>query len=374
LLLIGAGLFLRSLLKLQMVDPGFDPRHVLTARTDPALSGFDQDRARAFYRSMVESVARVPGVESASLARIDLAGGSSWGSGITVEGFQPRDDDDGPERNAVGPGFFKTLKIAILRGREFTARDTVNAPHVAIVNERFAKFYFGDRDPIGKHIGEGGPKGVADYTIVGIAKDGKYAGFRETTPRFWYVPYEQDGRGLHLRLYARTAGDPANAEREIRQAIGKVEATVPVFDVKTLEEQINENLSRDRMVAALSGFFAVLAALIAAIGLYGVMSYAVSNRTREIGIRMALGAQRWMVIRPILRETAWLAAAGVVAGMACALGLARLVASLLFELAPSDRMTFVAAGLVMAAVALVAGYLPARRAARVDPSIALRYD
>jgi predicted permease len=374
ILLIGAGLFLRSLLNLETADPGFDQHNVLSLSTDPALTGHDQDRARAFYRSMTYKVSHVPGVLSVSLSRIGLMDNSTWGSGITVEGYQPKEEDDGPDRNAVGPGYFKTLRIPLLRGREFGPQDIAGAPKVAVVNERFAKFYFGDKDPIGKHIGEGGPKGAADFAIVGIAKDGKYAGLRQTTPRFWYVPYEQDGRGLHLRLYARTAGDPAKAARDIRQAIGAIDSSIPVFDVKTLEEQINENLARDRMVASLSGFFAALAALIAAIGLYGVMSYAVTSRTREIGIRMALGAQRSMVIGPIVRETAWLAAAGVALGIICALGLARLVASLLFEMAPSDRATFVAAGVLMMAVALAAGYPPARRASRVDPSVALRYD
>jgi predicted permease len=374
LLLIGAGLFLRSLLNLQTKDPGFDKHHVLTIASDPFLAGYDAERARTFYRSVLARVSQLPGVLSATFARVGLVSGSEWGSGITVEGYQPKDGDEGPERNAVGADYFKTLRIPILRGREFSLRDVVDAPHVAIVNERFAKFYFGNDDPIGRHIGPGGPKGVADSTIVGVAKDGKYASLRETTPRFWYNPYEQAANIHSISLYVRTAGEPEKAAGSIQRAIASIDPTVPVFGIKTLEEQIDENLARDRMVATLSAFFAVLAAMIAAIGLYGVMMYSVTSRTREIGIRMALGAQRAMVIGPIMRETAVLAAVGVALGVSCALGLARLVAALLFEMAPSDQPTFIAAGVLMTAVALAAGYLPARRAAQVDPAIALRYD
>jgi predicted permease len=372
ILLIGAGLFLRSLMKLRAQDPGFDSHHVLTLSMNPAQSGYDNARARQFYREVADRVSSIPAVQSVSLARVGLATNSNWGSGITVEGYQPKEGDDGPNRNAVGAGYFRTLKIPLLRGRDFSPRDTGTAPHVAIINERFAEFYFAGRDPIGKHIGRGGD--APDYTIIGIAKDGKYSNLRQPTPRFWYIPYEQDRAIRELKLYARTTGAAEQAAADIRGAIATIDAQVPVIDVKSLDEQIDESLSRDRMIATLSGFFAALAALVAAIGLYGVMTYAVTSRTREIGIRMALGAQRHMVIQPIMRETAILAAAGVVLGTSCALALGRLVSSLLFDMAPSDQTTFITAAGLMIAIALGAGYLPARRAAQVDPTVTLRYD
>ncbi len=378
LLLIAAGLFLRSLIRLRTMDLGFDQRNVLEASLDPTLIGYGQRQTQAFYREVGDRVARIPGVLSVSFSSVGLVSDSDWGSGITVQGYQPKEDDVGPDRNIVGPRYFSTLRIPMIKGRDFTTRDHAHSPHVAIVNETFARFYFGKQDPIGKLIGPGGKTPVADFAIVGVAKDGKYANLRESATRFWYIPYEQygeTGRELHgLAMYARTAGDPLKEAGAVRRVVHSLDPKVPVFDVKTLEQQIDEDLATDRMVATLSTFFSLLTALIAAIGLYGVMTFSMTQRKREIGIRMALGAQRSAVIRSVMREVAVLIALGIALGIPCALGLGKFVKSILFEIKPTDEFVFVTAIALSVVVTLAAGYLPARRAASIDPTVALRYE
>jgi predicted permease len=374
LLLIGAGLFLRSLANLRMVNIGFDSRNVLEIALDATLSGYKQDGARAFYRDVAERVSHLPGVLSTSYARNGLITGLSSPSGITLEGYQPKPGDPNPYRNFVGPGYFATLRIPIIRGREFEPRDTKSSPHAAIVSESFARFYFGHDDPIGKRIGPGAGRGPADFEIVGIARDSKYDGLREQTKLFWYIPYQQYSSIDNIILYVRTASDPLTQVDSIRRAIRSVNPNVPTFRVKTIDEQIDEYLATDRMIAAASTFFSFLAALLAAIGLYGVMTYAIVTRTREIGIRVALGARQSDVVRPVMGEVAATILAGVAVGVPCAIALGRFVASMLFGLKPADPIVLLAGCLFMTTVALIAGYLPARRAARIDPMIALRFD
>jgi ABC-type antimicrobial peptide transport system permease subunit len=261
-------------------------------------------------------------------------------------------------------------------------QDRAHSAHVAIVNESFARFYFGQQNPIGKLIGPGAAPGrpnqhPGDFTIVGVAKDGKYSNLREETQRFWYVPYEQfnEDSPIHgVTMYVRTVGDPLKAVSAVRHVVRGIDANIPVFDVKTLEQQVDANLATDRMVATLSTFFSLLTALVVAIGLYGVMTYAVTKRTREIGIRMALGAPSSAVVHSIMREVIVLVVAGVVLGVPCALALGRFVASLLFEVKPQDSLALSAATLLVSIVTLLAGYLPARRAASISPTVALRYE
>jgi predicted permease len=275
----------------------------------------------------------------------------------------------------VGPGYFATLRIPILRGREFTSADGQNAPHVAIVNESFARFYFGQQDPIGQHIGPIETQGPADYEIIGIAKAAKYGSLRERTPRFWYIPYEQHAViDDNLTLYVRTAHDPLKQATTIRQAIRSIDANVPLLKVRTLDERIDDSIATDRMVAICSTFFGLLAVLLAAIGLYGTMTYSVVKRTKEIGIRMTLGAQLPDVIKPVMVEAATMLLVGLSVGVLWALALGRFVASLLFELKPADPLALLAASGLMTIVAFSAAYFPARRAARIDPMIALHYD
>lgn len=373
LLLVAAGLFLRSLKNLHDVSPGFDARHILEIEMDPILAGYGQDRVREFYREAHDRVSHLPGVISASFSSLPLMRNFHMFAGIRVQDYQPPQDDPGPEWNSVGAEYFKTLRIPIVRGREFGPQDTQNALRIAIVNETFARFYFGQQDPIGKLVG---PARVpVDYQIIGVARDVKYASLREPTPRFWYVPYEQDfDTADDLTLYARTVGNPSNEITAIRQAIRGIDPNVPVFHPRTLEQQIENSIASDRMVALCSTFFSLLTALLAGIGLYGTVSCRVVARTQEIGIRMALGAEPSDVIWPVMVDVASTLAVGALAGVLGVIVLGRFVASMLFGVKPADPFTLLTASLFMAIVAFVAGYLPAWRAARIEPMVTLRYE
>lgn len=374
-LLVGAGLFLRSLAKLRGMDAGFVRENVLQVSLDPSLSGYKPEQIRPFYRELATRIAAIPGVRGVSFANVGLVSGSTWGSGILVEGYQPKEGDPGPSRNVVGAGYFTVLGIPVIRGRDFKPEDNQTGPHVAIVNERFAHFYFGSENPLGKHIGPGGKVGSRpEFEIVGVAKDGKYSSLREEAQRFWYIPYEQHTNVKNLIMYVRTWRDPLKIASAVRTVVSRVDFNVPIYDVKTLEDQVNENLNLDRILAQLSTFFSILATLIASIGLYGVMAYTVSRRTQEIGIRMALGAKRSSVIGLVMREVALVVALGILMGGACALALSRLVVSMLYDVKPGDGVTLITASLLMATVALVAGFLPARQASRIEPIVALRLD
>jgi predicted permease len=374
LLLAGAGLFARSLHNLQTMDTGFDRENVVALRIDPTLSGYKQERVRQFYQDVLARVNALPGVRGASYAAMGLIDHSGWGSGIKMEGYTRPDGDPGPDRNTVGPSYFHTLGIPIVVGRDFGQQDNASSPHVAIVNEKFARFYFGGQSPIGRRIGPEGDKKAPDFAIVGVVKDGKYASMRQETPRFWYIPYEQQPEVHDLTLYVRLAGNAQKMISSLRGIIQGVDPNVLIDDSKTLDIQIDEDLATDRLLATLSTFFSALATLLASIGLYGVMAYSVARRTHDIGIRMALGAERSHVLWLVLRQALLLVAAGIVAGVPITWALGRLVSSLLYGLSPTDPLTVSVAGVVMFAVAAIASYLPARRASRLDPIVALHYE
>jgi predicted permease len=374
LLLVGAGLFTRSLMNLRALDPGFRPESLVTFRVDPSLGGYEPERRRAALDRIREGVAREPGVRSVSLAAVAMMDGSDSSSTIRVEGYTAKEDEDmNPNFNIVGPEFFATLGIPLVRGRELGESDQQGAPKVAVVNETFARYFFGDQDPLGRRFGRARDK-VTDVEIVGVVKDGKASSLRDKPTRFMYFPYGQQTQLGEMTFYARTAGDVDALSGRVPAVVRQVDPTLPVTQLKTMRAQIRESLFVERAVAALSAAFGLLATLLAALGLYGVMAYAVSLRTREIGIRMALGAERRDVLAMVLRDVAVLVALGVALGLPGGYGLGRLIESQLFGLSGRDPLTFAVATATLLTAGLAAGYLPARRATRVDPMVALRYD
>jgi predicted permease len=376
LLLIGAGLFLQSLRNLETLNPGFDVRDVLAFDVDPYLSRTDRNVNADYFRRLHERLASLPGVESHAFAVVPLLENNEWDNWVTIEGYSAKPDErPDPHMQYCSPGFFKTLRIPVLLGRDFTDRDATGAPKVAIVNQKFAKRYFGAAEPLGRHIGMGIDPGTkTDIEIVGVVGDTKYENMREEIPEEMYVPATQGGIGNGGTIYARVAGDRTRAFQTLRTEVSSVDSSVPVYDFRTLSDQLDISLLTERLLATLSTVFGVLATLLAALGLYGVMAFLVARRTREIGIRMALGAARQDVLWMVLRETLTVAAMGVAAGLVAAWPLTRLVQSQLFGVAPADLPTLAAAALGIGVVTALAGYVPARRATTIDPMRALRWE
>ncbi|MGH9838725.1 MAG: ABC transporter permease, partial [Blastocatellia bacterium] len=374
LLLVGAGLFLRSLQNLKNLDPGFRSAGVLMLRVDPQSRKYQRPQLNAFWQEALTRVKAIPGVSAASLSALSPLDGSDRGVMIEVSGFTPNAERDrGISLNHVSPGYFDTMGIAVLQGRSFSERDNESSSKVAVLNETAARFYFGDQNPIGRQLRFLAPRIADSYEIVGVVRDSKHIGLREKIPRLLYIPTSQAVQGMGwLKLAARTGGAPAALIKPIRNEIGSIGTDILVTNVITLEEQVGQTLLQERLLAWLASLFGLLALLLACIGLYGVMSYDVERRMREIGIRMALGASAQQVVRLVLRQTLVWVALGVAIGLGAALATTRWVESLLFGLKPNDPLTIGLAALALLAVAGVAGYLPARRAASVDPLVALR--
>ena len=372
LLLSGAGLFARSLFNLRSVDPGFPVERLLTFSMDPSLSGYDPSRTLALFEQAQDAVGAVPGVRSASMSAIGAFTGNAWSMTVKVDGYQQKEDEDmNPNVDGIGPRYFETLGVTLVAGREFTAKDTAESPKVAIINETMAKYFFRDANPIGRRFGFGRGK-PNDIEIVGVVKDLRTIQLNEKAPRFVYIPYRQDDGVTELSFVVAVTGDTGGTAGAVRQAVQRLDPNLPIFNMKAMSAQVSESLYVERMVAALSVAFGALATMLAAIGLYGVMSYAVARRTREIGIRMALGAERGRVMWLVLKEVAVLAALGVALGLTGAFYLTRQVQSQLFGLSPHDPATLAGAMAVLLAVALVAGFIPARRATTIDPLVALK--
>ncbi|MFI5184427.1 MAG: FtsX-like permease family protein, partial [Vicinamibacteria bacterium] len=368
------GLFTRSLVNLSALNPGFEPERLLTFAVNPSLNDYSPERRLAVLKQFRDEISAEPGVRSVSMSDVALMTNSNSSSTVAVEGYTAKEDEDmNPNNTRVAPGFFDTLGIRLVSGRDFTDADGMGAPRTAVVNETFGRYFFGDKDPLGRHFSFG--KGDdAPFEIVGVVRDGKAASLREAPLRFFYLPYMQSRDIGEMTFYVRAAVDPEALGGRL-QAIGRrVDPTLPITAQKTMRAQIRESLFVERMEAALSAAFGFLATILAALGLYGVMSYAVALRTREIGIRIALGADRRTVLLMVAKEVAVLAGLGVAIGLPSGYGLGRLVEAQLFGLTAKDPLTFAVATATLLTAALLAASIPALRATRVEPMTALRYE
>ena len=385
LLLVGAGLFVRSLGNLRQLGPGFETERLLAFNVDPSLNGYRADKSRAFYQQLSLDLHALPGVSSAGLASMTILEDNEWDSSVTVEGHVAAPGEDvSPFMNSISPGYFKTLGVPIVAGRDFTVQDTEQikhgsdeddyAPRVVIVNEKFAQRYFGG-NALGRHVGFGTDPGTpTDMEIVGVVKDIKYMNLKEEIPIQMFVPYLASRYVGFMTVYVRTTLPPEQIVAMARARVKTLDPNLPVFGVRAMDERVTDSLLIERLIAGLSAAFGTLATLLACVGLYGVLAYNVSRRRREIGLRMALGAASSDVVRLILREALLLLAIGLVVGLPAALGLARAVQSQLFGVHFADPLTIGSAALGLGLAAVLAGYLPARRASRIDPVTALRYE
>jgi putative ABC transport system permease protein len=371
-LLVSAVLLMKSLNNLRARDTGFNKENVLFASVNPALNGYTKEKTVAFFDQLLAKTRALPGVKAASLATDSPVSGGYDQTGIVVEGYTRR---EGERVNAdftyVSSDYFKSLEIPFAAGRDFDDRDRIGAPLVVVVNEKLAKQYFGTTDVVGKRIGL---DEVPDRTIVGVVKDALYINLRENLRRHVYVPISQESVITGLTLHVKTSNDPLSVAEQLRADLKAIDPHLPLYNIKTLGAEIDESLVQERLVTWLSAAFGLLATLLTALGLYGVLTFSVARRTREIGIRVALGAQRRDVFRLIMIRGVVLVGVGVAVGLGASFAFSRLIGSLLFGVEANSVATLagVSAGLIL--VALLACYIPARRATRVDPMIALRYE
>jgi len=375
LLLAGACLFTRTLWNLRKQNLGMSTENVITFSIAPQLNGYDTTRTVALIDQLRERFAGLPGVRGVGSSEIAALTGTDYGANITIEGREKLPEDlQHINYDAISPKYFSTLGVPLLAGREFNESDTANSPKVAVVSESMAKRYFPEGTPLGARFAWGGGKVTPDITIVGVVPDTKQSHVRDGNVPYIYYPYSQETRLTGMTFYVRTQQDPLLLANGLRGEVQHLDANLPVYDLKTFERVVNEDLFAERMVAGLSASFGGLAALLAALGIYGVLAYLVVQRTREIGIRMALGARPGNVRLLIFREVGFMVFAGVIVGLPLAYGLARLSESLLFGVQAGDPLIYLLTLAVIGIVASAACYVPARRATRVHPIVALRYE
>jgi predicted permease len=373
-LLVSAGLFTKSLLNISRIDLGLRADNLVTFRISPELNANTPEQSRALFERLEEEIAAVPGVTSVTASMVPLLSGSNWGSSVRVQGFDAGPDTDTHSNyNEVGPGYFRTLGVPLLSGREFTPSDTIGTPQVAIVNEQFARKFELGPEAVGKRMAAGG-EGDLDIEIVGLVQNAKYSQVKGEIPPLFFRPSRQNERLGTISFYVRTALPPEQLLATIPPLVARLEPNLPVQNLRTMAQQVRENVSVDRIISVLSAAFAVLATLLAAVGLYGVLAYTVAQRTKEIGLRMALGAAPARVRRMVLRQVGWMTLVGGGTGLAAAVGLGRLAGSMLFELQGHDPAVLTGAAVMLGLVALGAGFIPAHRASQVDPMRALRYE
>ena len=376
LLLITSGLFARTLSNLRDLDPGFRVEQLVSFELDPSLSGYDDNRTRSLYTQLQERLTGMPGIESTGYAIMRVLDGNEWDSSVTVEGYDAAEGENmNPHFNAVSPNYFATMEIPFLDGRDFRISDLEDEPKVCIVNETFARRYFPDGDAVGRRIGQGiDPDTELDIEIVGVVADSMYENMRQEIPRQVFLPYEQVGVATGVVFYARTTTDATSLFPSVRSSMRELDSNVPLYGMRTLDEQVDRSLTTERMIAGLSASFGGLATLLAIIGLYGVMSFSVARRAREIAIRMAFGAPARNVVRMVMREVGLLVGLGIAIAIPSYIGLSRLIGSQLYGISAGDAMSVGGAVALLTTVALLAGFLPARRAATLDPMHVLRYE
>jgi predicted permease len=373
LLLFGAGLFVRSLQNLKTTDAGVELDNLVTFQVSPDLSGYNEPRTMQFYDALLTRLRSSPGVKSAGLAAVPILAGSEWDSTMSVEGHRASDGEDMQAfMNALSPGYFETMKIPMLEGRDFTRMDAREESAVAIVNRRFAEHFFKGKSAVGKRLGwGGGPNTKLMIEIVGVVSDSLYEGPREGVRRQVFLPnYGRRG----VAFYVRTLTPSSAAFNMVRNEVRQLDSAMPVYQLKTLESQLDETLLTDRLIALLSAGFGLLATILASIGLYGVMAFVVARRKKELGIRLALGAQPGRLIWMVMREVLLLLAIGLAIGVPAALALGQLVSTQLYGIQPHDPWIAGTTMMVLAVVSAAAGLIPAHRASRIDPILALRYE
>lgn len=374
MLLVGAGLFVKSLFNVSRVDLGLNADHVVTFGISPILNGYKPAQTRALFERLEDELSALPGVTSVSGSVVALMGGSSWGNDVSVQGFEAGPDTDMNSRvNWIGPAYFRTLGVPLISGRELTRADTFGAPRVAIVNEQFAQKFNLGRDAVGKRMktGEGGK---LDIEIVGLVQNLKYNEVKRAVPPVFYLPYRQDDNLGSITFYVRTSLDPEEFLGTMPPTVARIDPNLPVVDLRTLPQQVRENVVQDRVLSILTASFAVLATMLAAIGLYGVLAYTVAQRIREFGVRMALGAAPSRIRRMVLRQVGLMTLIGGTIGLAAAIALGRLARSMLFEVSGHDPAVLIITIILLTLVAIGAGFIPAHRASKVDPMRALRYE